>query len=74
MIAPEKTAYLAFVVVGSIAGLGMLFVRPSPDEPELLDRLFPLTRFLAYRLVRVVFACMFFAVALAGIAFMFGWL
>jgi len=74
VIEPEKTAYLAFVVIGSIAGLGMLFVRPSPGEPEQLDRLFPATRFLAYRSVRVIFALMFFAMALAGVAFMFGWL
>jgi hypothetical protein len=74
VVAPEKTPYLAFIVLGTIAGFGMLFVRPSPSEPEQLDRLFPSTRFLAYRPVRVVFALMFFAVALAGVAFMFGWL
>jgi hypothetical protein len=74
VIAPEKTAYLAFTVLGTITGLGMLFVRPSPGEPEQLDRLFPLTRFLAYRPVRIVFSVMFFAVALAGVAFTFGWL
>jgi hypothetical protein len=74
VLAPEQTAYLAFTVIGIIVGIGMLLVRPAPQEPEKLDRLFPLARFLAYAPVRIAFACAGFAFALVGLAFAFGWL
>jgi hypothetical protein len=73
VIPPEQTAYLAVAVIGIISGLGMLFVRPSPGEPERLDRLFPLARFYRYGPVRVAFALVCFGFALAGLGLGFGW-
>jgi hypothetical protein len=74
VLAPEQTPYLAVIVVGLVAGLGMLLVKPAPGEPEKLDRLFPLARFYRYAAVRTSFALGFFAFALFGFASMFGWL
>jgi hypothetical protein len=65
---------IAFVVIGIVAGLGMLFVQPAAGEPEQLDRLFPLARLYRYRAVRVVMAVAFFGFALLGLALMLGWL
>ena len=74
MLAPEQTPYLAVIVIGLVAGLGMLLVKPSPGEPEKLDRFFPLARFYRYAAVRTFFALGFFAFALLGLASMLGWL
>ena len=73
MIAPEKIVYLAVIVIGAVAGFGMLFVRPSPGEPERLDRVFPLARFYRYGPVRVTFALLCFGFALFALGSMLGW-
>lgn len=64
---------LAFVVLGVVAGVGILFVRPANDEPGYVGRLFPLARLYRYAVVRVVAALLCFALALLGVASAMGW-
>jgi len=74
VLAPEQTPYLAVVVIGLITGLGILFVKPAPSEPDKLDRTFPMARFYQYAAFRRLIALISFGFAAAGLAFMLGWL
>lgn len=64
---------LVFVVLGVVAGAGILFVRPANGEPEHVGRLFPLARLYRYVIVRVVVALFCFVLALLGAASAMGW-
>ena len=70
----NQIATLVFVVLGVVAGVGFLLVRPAPGEPERVGRLFPLARLYRYAAVRVVVALLCFAFALFGAASAIGWL
>jgi hypothetical protein len=69
----NQIAALVFVVLGVVAGVGFLLVRPAPGEPERVARVFPLARLYRYAVVRVVVALLCFALALFGAASAMGW-
>lgn len=58
----EQIAWLALVVMGLVAGVGMLAVRSSAAEATHISAVFPIARLFQYRGFRV-------AVSLAGFAF-----
>jgi len=74
VIEPSRLPGLAMAIMGSIAGIGYLLVRPAPGELERLDRLWPMTRFLRPAAVRIVFSILGFAFAGLGLALSCGWL
>jgi hypothetical protein len=63
----------AMVFVGLIVGIGMVLVRPTPGEPEELQKIWPLARFYRYKSARLTFALLGFAFALIGALQMAGW-
>jgi hypothetical protein len=70
----NQIAAVVFVVLGVVAGVGFLLVRPANGEPEYVARLFPLARLYRYVAVRIVVALFCFAFALFGAASAMGWL
>ena len=74
MMTEKEVAALAFVVVGLVAGTGMLLVRPPPNEPERLAWVWPLARLYRYRAFRVVVALLCFGSVMFGLAHFRGWL
>lgn len=55
MIDSDQFNFLLFALIGAVAGVGLLLVKPAPDEPELLDRFWPGARIYRLRCVRVIF-------------------
>ena len=54
MIDSNQLGFLLFALIGAVAGIGLLLVKPAPDDPELLDRFWPGARIYRLRCVRVI--------------------
>ena len=68
-----NVAGLIIALAGVVAGVGLLLVRPSPGEPERLNRMWPAARFYKYRSVRVAIGVVCLALAWLGLALALGW-
>lgn len=53
MIDSDQFNFLLFALIGAVAGVGLLLVKPAPDEPELLDRFWPGARIYRLRALRI---------------------
>ena len=62
MIDSGQFNFLLFALIGAVAGVGLLLVKPAPDDPELLDRFWPGARI--YRLLSVCVILGFFILGL----------
>ena len=54
MIDSDQFNFLLFALIGAVAGIGLLLVKPTLSEPEFLNRLWPGVRIYRLRSVRVI--------------------
>lgn len=54
MIDSDQLGFLLFALIGTVAGVGLLLVKPTLSEPECLNRFWPSARIYRLRSVRVI--------------------
>ncbi len=50
----DQLGFLLFALIGTVAGVGLLLVKPAASEPECLNRFWPGARIYRLRSVRVI--------------------
>jgi hypothetical protein len=64
----DRIAWIVLVVMGLVAGAGLLAVRTSQTDAMRVSTLFPIARLFQYRSIRVGVALLCFALVAVGVA------